>query len=306
MNVLVLGGTGFIGSHLCDALLQNEHTVRVYSRSKERYREPLFAVDYCTGDFSDEISLAEALIGIDCVVHLISTTVPTTSNLNPALDVISNLAGTLNLLELLKKNGPKKIIFLSSGGTVYGDPTVTPVHETHALNPICSYGVVKVAIENYLGMYQKLYGIESLVLRVSNPYGPRQGHMGVQGLISSFLNRVKSHQDLIVWGDGEIIRDYIYISDLANLLVKSLTSGKTGIFNVGSGQGYSVNQIIRVICNETQVTPKIIYKVGRDYDVNKIYLDISKAQEAFGWDITTDLNSGIKRHWDWMQHMSYM
>ena len=304
MNVLVIGGTGFIGSHVCDSLLRAGHTVSVYSRHDEKHRNPLKSITYFKGDISDTTTLSEALIGMDSVVHLASTTVPATSNLNPAHDVSSNLIHTIELLELLRKNGPKKIIFISSGGTVYGEPLHLPVSESHPLNPICSYGVVKVAIENYMNIYQKQYGIESVIMRVSNPYGPRQGHMGVQGLISAFLNRVKNGQDLIVWGDGETIRDYIYISDIVTLLDKALSSSVTGVFNAGSGQGFSINQVIDVICKVTNMNPTVIYKESRAFDVSKIYLDTQKAQEAFDWQVNTDLFNGINKHWEWLLQAS--
>lgn len=304
MNVLVIGGTGFIGSHVCDSLLRAGHTVSVYSRHGEKHRNQLKHITYFNGDISDTTTLSEALIGMDSVVHLASTTVPATSNLNPIHDVSSNLIHAIELLELLRKNGPKKIIFISSGGTVYGEPLHLPVSESHPLNPICSYGVVKVAIENYMNIYQKQYGIESVIMRVSNPYGPRQGHIGVQGLISAFLNRVKNGQDLIVWGDGETIRDYIYISDIISLFDKALSSRVTGVFNVGSGQGFTINQVIDVICKVTSMNPIVIYKESRAFDVSKIYLDTQKAQEAFGWQVQTDLINGINKHWEWLLQAS--
>jgi len=300
MNVLVIGGTGFIGSHVCDSLLLAGHTVGVYTRHDEKYRNNLKSITYFKGDISDTSALSEALIGIDSVVHLVSTTLPSTSNLNPTNDVRSNLIHAIELLELLRKNGPKKIVFISSGGTVYGEPLYLPVPESHPLNPICSYGIVKVAIENYMNLYQQQYGIESVIMRVSNPYGPRQGHMGVQGLISAFLNRVKNDQDLIVWGDGETIRDYIYISDIANLFDKVLRSSLTGVFNVGSGQGFTINQVIDVISKVTNINPTVIYKESRVFDVKKIYLDTRKTQEAFDWNVNTDLFNGIKKHWEWL------
>lgn len=129
MNVLVTGGTGFIGSHVCDSLRASGHQVRVFSRKAEHYRPPLPGVEYYLGDMSDTFHLSEALSGTDCVVHLVSSTVPGTSNLDPVADINSNLAGTVRMLELMRQAGPKRVIFLSSGGTVYGEPTSLPVKE---------------------------------------------------------------------------------------------------------------------------------------------------------------------------------
>lgn len=182
MKALVLGGCGFIGSHLVDRLLASGHKVRVLDRAPELYRAPIANVDYRFGDFADAPLLAEALEGIEVVYHLISTTVPPTSNLDPVADVEGNLINTLRLLQLMVQKNIPKIVFLSSGGTVYGIPETVPIPESHPLRPICSYGVVKVAIENYFQMFHQLHGLVYVVLRASNPYGERQGHAGVQGV----------------------------------------------------------------------------------------------------------------------------
>ncbi len=301
MNVLVTGGTGFIGSHVCDALLAHGHRLRVYSRRHEQFRPPLSGVEYYLGDMEDTFYLSEALNGMDCVVHLVSSTIPSTSNLDPAADVHSNLVSTLKMLELMRNTGPSRIVFLSSGGTVYGEPDTVPVKESNRLSPMCSYGVVKVAIENYLGMYQSLYGLQPIVLRASNPFGPRQGRVGVQGLIAAFLNRVSTGDPLTVWGDGEIVRDYFYVSDLAELCALAVGSSVTGTFNAGSGCGSSINEVIDLIRQVTRLDPEVRYETNRGFDVSKIYLDIDSAWRAFDWKPEVSLESGIARHWEWLQ-----
>lgn len=300
MNVLVTGGTGFIGSHVCDQLLLCGHSVRVLSRKHEQYRPPLPKVEYFIGDMADTFYLSEALSGMDCVIHLVSSTVPGTSNLDPVADISSNLAGTVRMLELMRQAGPRRIVFLSSGGTVYGEPSRLPVTETEPLQPLCSYGVIKVAIEHYLGMYASLYGLQPVVLRASNPYGPRQGRLGVQGLVASFLSRIHAGEPLKVWGDGEVIRDYFYVSDLARLCVIAAESGETGTFNAGSGQGTSINRVISLIRDATQRDPVVIYEPQRRFDVQATYLDISRAHQVFGWRPEVDLAEGVARHWAWL------
>ncbi len=301
MNILVAGGTGFIGSHVCDRLLERGHRVRVLSRKPEQFRAPHPQIDYFLGDLADGFLLSEAMSGMDCLVHLVSSTVPGTSNLDPVADIQSNLAGTVRILELMRKAGPKRIVFLSSGGTVYGEPTQLPVPEEEALHPLCSYGVVKVAIEHYLGMYAALYGLESVVLRASNPFGPRQGRVGVQGLVGSFLCRIQAGEPLTVWGDGEVIRDYFYVSDLAELCALAAESSITGVFNAGSGEGTSINRMIELMRSVTQQDPEVIYETQRQFDVQATYLDISKARKAFDWRPRVDLATGIERHWSWLQ-----
>jgi UDP-glucose 4-epimerase len=153
MKALVIGGCGFIGSHVVDALLASGASVRVFDRQHERFRPPLRGVEYCIGDFADKMAVAEALTGMDTVLHLVSSTFPGTANLAPAIDVRDNLINTLGLLDLMVEMRIPRLLFLSSGGTVYGAPDRVPVPEDHPLRPINSYGIVKVAIEHYLEMY---------------------------------------------------------------------------------------------------------------------------------------------------------
>ncbi len=301
MKVLVLGGNGFIGSHVVDQLLAGGHRVRVFDRSPERYRQPLKQVEYRLGRFDDTFQVAEALQGVDAVCHLISTTVPGTSNLDPIADVQSNLVHTLQLLEQMRKKGLRRILYLSSGGTVYGNPDVSPVPENHPLNPISSYGVVKVAIEKYLLMYQQLYGLQPVILRPSNPYGPRQGHAGVQGLIGTLLVRAMAGDALEIWGEGSIIRDYMYVGDLAQLCMRALESDVCGAFNAGSGEGNSINAIISMIRHLGYEDLQVKYSEGRSFDVKEVVLDISRACHQFNWRPEVLLKDGLRAHYSWLQ-----
>jgi len=293
MNVLVLGGCGFIGSHLVDHLLASGHKVRVFDRSREIFREPLEQVEYTHANFNDKHMLAEALNGIDAVCHLIATTTPSTSNLDPTADVNDNLVNTLHLLELMREKSLRRILYLSSGGTVYGEPESSPVREGHPLNPINSYGIVKVAIEKYLNMYQRLYGIQPVVLRPANPYGPRQGHTGVQGLIGTLFSKLKLGDVFEIWGDGSVVRDYLHVDDLARLCVMALESNSCSVFNAGSGQGYSVNDVIKLTSEITGQDVKVKYSEGRSFDVQEIILNIERANSQLGWKPEISLFDGI-------------
>lgn len=303
MKILVLGGNGFIGSHLVDALVLAGHKVRVFDRGAELYRSPLVEVDYRLGDFGDIPALAEALEGVDIVYHLISTTVPSTSNLDPVADIHGNLINTVRLLQLMVQKSISRIVFLSSGGTVYGIPDVVPIPETHPLRPICSYGVIKVAIENYLFMYQSLYGLQPLVLRASNPYGERQGHAGVQGVIGTYLQKISSGESIEIWGDGSVVRDFIHVSDLAGLCLKAGISSYTGIVNVGSGVGHSIRDVLVAIAGATGEAIEPVYKQGRAYDVPSVVLDISKAADELGWRPEVELLEGVRKTWQWMKSL---
>jgi len=230
---------------------------------------------------------------------LLSTTVPSTSNLDPIADVNGNLVNSLRLLQLMVQKNIPKIIYLSSGGTVYGIPECVPIPETHPLRPICSYGVVKVAIENYLHMFHELHGLQYVVLRASNPYGERQGHAGVQGVIGTFMQKILAGDQIEIWGDGRVVRDYIYVGDLAELCVIAGRPEKVGVFNAGSGEGTSINELINKLTSVTGMNLTYVNRTGRGYDVPRVVLDIGSTVSNFGWLPSTTLDHGLITTWNW-------
>ncbi len=300
MNVLVIGGNGFIGSHLVDRLLIHGHKVRVYDKTFEKYRNQLPLVDYRISSIDNISDLSESLLGIEIVYHLASASIPSTSNIDPISDINNNLISTLNILDLVVKHGIKRFVFFSSGGAVYGNTLKTPVSEDHQLRPISSYGIVKSSIESYLFLYNKLYDLQSLILRPSNPYGPRQGHFLAQGVISTFLRKIKMNESLTVYGDGTSIKDYIYISDLVEICYKLSVTNKNGIYNIGSGEGISLNEIIERIKYITGKNPKMNYTETQNSDVTHFVLDISKIKKNIEWNSLTSLDEGIQKVWDWI------
>lgn len=300
MKVLVLGGNGFVGSHVVDALLRQGNSVRVFDRQPERYRAALPGVDYRFGNFSDRMGLIDAIAGMDTVLHLISTTFPGTADLDPCTDVRDNLIGAINLMDLMLSLGVKRIVFLSSGGTVYGIPEQIPIPETHPLRPINSYGIVKASIEHYLELYRRTRGISPVIIRASNPYGPRQGHLGVQGVISTFLRRVRAGEPIEVWGTGEIVRDYIHVADLATLCAMTADGSIEGTFNAGSGAGVTINEIIALIAEVTATLIVPVYKPGRAIDVPRSVLDVKCAREVFNWEKRISLRDGVAETWKWL------
>lgn len=303
MRILVLGGNGFIGSHVTDALLAAGHEVNVFDRNPEVFRSPLARVNYFLGEFSDPFLLAEALQDVELVMHLISTTVPSTSNLDPIADINGNLVNTVRLLQLMLASQVKRIVYLSSGGTVYGTPAVTPVPETHVANPICSYGVVKVAVEKYLGVYAHNHGLQVTIIRPSNPYGPRQGHKNVQGVIPTFMSRVMQGEKIQIWGDGSVKRDYFYISDLARLCLLAAESEHSGVFNAGSGHATSLNDLLGMIEQVTGLPARVEYLEPRKFDVQEIALNIERAAHTFNWQPEISLSQGIAAHYAWLSQI---
>ncbi len=303
MNSLVLGGNGFIGSHLVDQLLKLGHKVRVFDQHPRINQINLKKIDYQSGNFNDEQSVKAALQGIEIVYHLISTTVPSTSNLNPMADVQCNLIGTIRLLESMRNHNICKIVYFSSGGTIYGNSTELKISEEHSQNPICSYGIVKLSIEKYLLMYKELYSIEPLILRISNPYGPGQRNCEVQGLIGAFLRNITEGKSIEIWGNGEVVRDYIYISDVIDACELAIEKNLSGIFNIGTGKGYSVNQVIDLIKKVYPSKFNISYKEKRNFDVERAVLDIQKANMIIGWRPKVTLEFGLIKYIEWLQSL---
>ena len=295
MNVLVIGGNGFIGSHLVDRLLENGHKVGVFDRQPELYRAPLPLVDYHIGDFGEHAMLAGALKNTDVVFHLLSTTVPKTSNEDPAFDVMSNVVESIYLLEQCVREHVRKVVYVSSGGAVYGTPATVPVSEDSPTNPESSYGITKLTIEKYLALFHRLHGLDYVIVRPSNPYGPRQNPAGSQGVVAVFLGKIARGQAVEIWGDGEAVKDYIYIDDLVEGIYRAAflrTSSR--IFNLGSGVGHSVNDLVRIITDVVGHQFTVIYSPRGTHDVSRIFLDITRARSELGWEPVSP-NSGRHR-----------
>jgi len=243
---VVLGGGGFIGTNLCRSLAGKVYTLRAFGR-RQSFPDALSnkSINWVFGDFSDPSALATAVSGCDIVFHLVTLTTPASSNLDKIADLQSNVVSTLHLLDICKEGGVNRIIFISSGGTVYGVPKQIPTPEDSPLNPISAYGISKLAIEKYLALYEHLYGLEYRILRVSNPFGPFQTTYKNQGVITEFLRRALGEKPIEIWGDGTVTRDYIYIDDVVNALeLATVHEGDERIFNIGSGVGKNLNEIV--------------------------------------------------------------
>ncbi|HPV44357.1 MAG TPA: NAD-dependent epimerase/dehydratase family protein [Methylotenera sp.] len=301
MRALVLGGNGFIGSHVVDELLSAGYDVNVFDRNTEKWRLPIFGVNYFLGDFADTTLLTQALQAVDVVVHLICSTIPSTSNLDPVADIQSNLVNTVIFLQLMLASNIKRIVFLSTGGAVYGQPSVSPVPETHALNPICSYGVVKVAIEKYLGMFAHLYDLRPMIIRPANLYGPRQGYQSEFGAVSTFMAQMLAKKKIQIWGNGTVKRDYLFVTDLAKLCRLAIEKDAVGVVNAGSGKAVSLNELVDLIREETRSDVEIEYTESRKFDVKEIVLDSTEAKRMFGWQPRISIQKGLSISHEWMK-----
>lgn len=302
MKYVVLGGNGFIGSYIVDVLLHEGHEVTVYDIGTERYREPLSNVNYIFGTIDDYELIEKTFEGVDILIHCVSTTVPITSNQNIKFDIESNLITAVKLFRIACEKNMKRIVYLSSGGAVYGEPESVPIIENSSTDPISSYGIIKLTIEKYLKYFSLNYGIEYNIIRPSNPYGPRQNPYGNQGVISVFLGKIYKGQNLEIWGDGNISKDYIYITDLADAIYEaSVTQEKNQTFNIGSGTGISINDIVDAIRHVTKKQFVVKYYPTNKFDVQHVCLDIENAKKHLDFKPKIELKSGINKTWEFLK-----
>ncbi|MBS5800267.1 MAG: NAD-dependent epimerase/dehydratase family protein [Clostridiales bacterium] len=294
MNILVTGGMGFIGRNLTGILTNQGHKVRILDLQGQEDNLPINC-EFIEADFNSEIDYTTILKEIDVVFHLISTTVPGIAEQNKVFDITSNVGGTLKFLDAIIASQVSKLIFISSGGTVYGEATSDTVSELHETNPICSYGIHKLTIEKYLYYYHVKYGLDYQIIRLSNPYGKGQDGKKGQGIIPIFANHLKEKEPIQVFGDGNIVRDYIHINDVVNALVKFVSyKGNERIFNLGTGRGTSILEIIETlqVCSGIEATIEFI--PNRSIDVKRNVLDITKIRKEIDWNPEISLEEGIK------------
>lgn len=302
MKTLVIGGCGFIGSHLVDHLLEQGHSVHVVDFYPERYRDANRRVKYHFCNYADPAKL-DALLGygFESICHLASSTTPFTSNIDPLRDVKDNVLGALTLLDAAVKHQVAHMIFFSSGGTVYGNHTKAILTETDLERPISSYGISKLTIENYFRLYYELHGLSYTILRVSNPFGERQNPESSQGVVSIFLNHLLSNEKLVIYGDGSNVRDYISVNDVVSACSKALQERKIGTFNIARGVGLTLKDLVLILSERTGVEPNVEYLPARKFDVKSIVLDNKKACEELNWAPSIDFSKQIDSTIDWVK-----
>lgn len=304
-NCLILGGCGFLGSYVAESLLPHAGRIRIFDRLNvntgniDGFRD---RIELVHGDLNNQKDMEACLDGINYVFHFASTTIPQTATENALFDLESNVGSIIRLLEIARKGKIRKIIYSSSGGTVYGIPKRIPIKEDHPTDPISAYGVSKLAIEKYFKLYAHLYGIDHLILRLSNPYGPRQNVANPQGAIVHFLNSILEDRAIEIWGDGSVIRDYFYVRDLLGLFPKLLSDKhRNTAYNVGYGKGHDLNEVLRAIERALKRKPKVKYLPGRKLDVPVNVLDMGKTKKDLLWRPDTKLEAGIRQTWEWMK-----
>ena len=289
-----------MGTHLSNRLLNEENNVvTVFDREQGNYSNIKAIYDnlyVIKGDFDAEYDFHNLLEGQDVVYHLVSTTAPSTSNINMIEEIEENIIPTIKLLEACVDMRIKKIIFLSSGGTVYGGKKNLPLKEDDVKTPICSYGIQKLMIEKYIQLYHHMYGLDYRIVRLSNPYGLFQNPKGKVGAVTTFLWKMMHNERITIYGDGSIIRDYIYVDDAIDgiLSIMKQVSDKK-VFNLGSGIGYSLNDVVAEAEKVLGKKAEVFYEQKRKTDVAYNVLDISRYVEVTGERPRTGLYEGMKK-----------
>jgi len=260
-------------------------------------RSVLSGIELIHGDFMDDAVLKQALQGVETVFHLVTTTFPNMQIESGNYDLLSNLLPTIRLLELARESGHvRRLVYASSGGTIYGEPQFLPISEDHPREPKSAYGQSKLTIENYLSFYARTTPLDISILRLSNPYGPGQNTLGTQGLIAVAMGCALDNRPLKVFGDGQSMRDYIYIDDVIEALIKTCSIAPV-LANVSSGVGHNVHDIIAAVeaaCGRTIVKDQIPARPG---DVSVNILDNSRAIEKLQWAPRMGLHAGIEKTW---------
>ncbi|MCR4265866.1 NAD-dependent epimerase/dehydratase family protein [Nitratireductor sp. ZSWI3] len=292
---LVTGGSGFIGKALIDRLLSQGWSVRNvdFVASPATHAR----LSHWPGSFLQPELLREAMVGVDTIFHLAATNFPRESNLNPLSDCQENVIGTMKLAEMAIEAKVRRIVFSSSGGTVYGNARATPIAESHPTQPITAYGISKLACEHYLRFYDGLAKgrpLTTLSLRIGNPYGPNQNIRKAQGALTTFCYNAANGIPITIWGDGTVERDFIHISDVTRAMARAADCPAHGTeINVGSGRGTSLNQILDAIRASLGRTIDVSYTESRSFDAPSNVLSIARARELLQWEPEIGIDEGV-------------
>ena len=301
-RLLITGGCGFIGANLVRRATEFRlaHKVRVIDDESLGSRAAIapWDVEFIAGDIRDADLMRRALRDVDAVVHLAADTRVIDSIADPARNFDVNVAGTFGLLNLMRDIGVPRLVNASTGGAILGEAP-PPVHEEMVPRPASPYGAAKASAEAYCSAFAASYGLDAVSLRFSNVYGPLSFHKG--SVVAAFMRRILDDAPLVVYGDGSQTRDYVFVEDLCDGIVKALTSGASGTFQLGSGVGTSLNRLIERIAAVVgpDYQPEVRHEPFRDGEIRHTWADVTKAREGLGWTPRTALPAGLARTWDW-------
>lgn len=299
-NGVLIIGSGFIGSALAVRLRDSGVVVHILSREAVI---PHYHYDYLyTGGLSNIDAINKILPEVNTIIHAASATTPGVSSRTPSIEAESNIEPTLRFLDTLQDHTDKHLVYLSSGGTVYGNTIGGPVTEDTEICPLSYYGAGKVAIETFLGAYSNTCKADVTVLRPSNIYGPGQPYYQGFGVIRTIFKHIKDGTTMEIWGNGEAVRDYLYIDDLVNACIEVLNRRPKllNVFNIGSGAGFSINSLIEKTEQASGRNLEKVYRPTRSTDVSAIILNHDKLTKATGWIPETSIEDGLIKTWEWI------
>ncbi len=295
-RAVLLGGSGFIGQHLVRALRGLTGTVIYDLREPPVERPELFV----KGDMDDIKKIGEIIRPGDLVFHLVHSSIPAESDRAPGEDLSANLFRFMKLLEALADREAGRLFYSSSGGTVYGEPESIPIPESAPLRPKSGYGIVKMLMERYLQIFRHKRKLDYIIMRISNPYGPYQELSNRHGAVAAVMAALRRSEPFNVYGDGETVRDYIHIDDVCSALAGLVESGeKNRVFNIGTGEGTSLNRLISTIEEISGLRLDVLYKPIRGSDLSRNVLDTSSLGAATGWRPGLSLEQGLKKTWEY-------
>lgn len=302
MRVLVTGGAGFIGSHLVDALIEQGHTVTILDDLSSGLHDRLApGADLRRLDITDAAAMAALFdeTGPEAVFHLAAQIDVRASVADPARDAAINIGGTVTLLEAARRTGAR-LVFASTGGALYGAEAPIPSPESVPPAPESPYGTAKYGAEQYLGMYNRLYGTRHSVLRLANVYGPRQSPGGEAGVVSIFCGRVARGERPTVYGDGKTTRDYVYVGDVVDAFLAAAQAPAPGVWNIGTGAETTVLQLADLIGRIAGRAVDPVFAPARPGELQRSALEVSAARRDLGWQAKVPLAEGVRRVYEWV------
>lgn len=299
-GALLIGGNGFYGLALGVALAREGYRVHAVSRHAVPGRRN--GIEFHQGGQDERAVIEPLLCQCPSVVHLASTTTPGSSARRPQLDARENLLPAAGLIELLAANPPQRLIFVSSGGAIYGNPRNIPVDESAAPQPLSYHAAAKVALESLFGAFAHAHKVSLAILRPSNLYGPGQPLRHGFGFVRTLLDKALHNEPIEIWGDGSAVRDYLFIDDAVDGCLRLLERpAMEGVFNLGSGTGTSLAEMITRVEQATGRRLLVAERPARGTDVHAIVLDSARLHDATGWAPDTALEQGLQRTWDWLR-----
>jgi len=303
-KILITGGAGFIGSHLVDELISKKHKVIIVDDLSTGQRENLnkqakfYKLDIQSPKLEDIFKKEKP----EAVMHLAAQMNVRKSIENPVFDAKSNIVGSINLFENCVQYKVKKLVFISTGGAIYGDGVRIPTPENALQAPISPYGIAKLSIEKYLHYYHNQYGLNYTVLRLANIYGPRQNYKGEAGVVAVFANQIKNNKPLFINGTGKQTRDFTYVQDVVQVCFKALKIRKVDIYNIGTGKETNINELAKKLVKISGVKSVIKHRAGIKGEQMRSCLSTNKIKKDLKWKQNYNLEKGLKETWRWFNN----